>query len=238
MARDRDADRGLSVAAFADSLMPRWFFERRNVERQEVVEVFFDFLGLPQQRKSVIGSLPEAIADLTGTTLQIARNYRDSAAFVRHMQALPDDHPINVNIRNNSEKQRLNGKAYRAGRITDEMLRCFDKIYIGGLLPDRTPAGLAIDRATKDRFLQHCSNSNFPSWAVEAAFSLDAWNTGRVLNDRAFRDSQHVVAIPYVEFFVTDDASLAGAIRRVVATLPFGTARIISQAEFDQRFPQ
>jgi hypothetical protein len=236
LARDNNAARGLSVAAFADSLTPLWFFERRNVQRREVEYKFFVSLGLSPTPPSMIGSLAEAIADLTGATLHIASKYRDSRAFVQYMQTLDGNHPINLSIRDGFEKQRQNGEAYRAGRITDEMLRCLDKILIGGLLPGQTPAGAAIDRATKDKFLLSCNNNDFPCWAVESALSLDGWQTGRILNDRAFRDSQHVIALPYVDIFITDDGQLTAAIQRVAATLPFRTAEVITRAEFDTRF--
>jgi len=238
MARDNDAARGLSVAAFADSLTPRWFFERRNLQRREVEYKFFEFLGVSPPPPSMMGGLGEAIADLTGTTPQIAGNYGDSRAFVQYIRTLDETHPINSSLRGNFEKQRQNGEAYRAGRITDEMLRCLDKICVGDLLPGQTPAGAAIDRSTKDKFLQSCSNNDFPCWAVESAFSLDGWQTGRNLNDRAFRDSQHVTALPYMDLFVTDDGPLTAAIQRVAAKLPFRTAEVITKAEFDKRFQQ
>jgi hypothetical protein len=137
MARDSDAARGLSVAGFADSLTPLCFFERRGVQRREVEHGFFEFLGLSPQRQSVIGTLAEAIADLTGASLQAASHYRDSPAFVRHMQTLGENHPLQVAIRMNFEAQRQNGEGYRTGRITDEMVKCLDKIAIGNLLlPD------------------------------------------------------------------------------------------------------
>jgi hypothetical protein len=236
MARDRDRARGLSVAAFADYLTPRWFFERRNVQRREVEHRFFEFVELPHQQQPVMGNLAEAIADLTGASLGEASQYRDSRDFVLHMQTLGEDHPLQVNIRQNFEAHRQNGEGYRTGRITDEMVKCLDKICIGGLLPLQTPSGAAVDRNTKDEFLRSCNNNQFPSFAVEAAYSLDGWRTGRVLNDRAFRDSQHVVAIPYVEYFVTDDESFAAAIRRVAEQLPFLKAEVVTKAELDRRF--
>jgi hypothetical protein len=78
------AERGALLLA----LTPRWFFERRSVQHREVEHEFFEFLGLSSQRQSVIGSFAEAIADLTGAFLQAASHYRDSRAFVRHMQTL------------------------------------------------------------------------------------------------------------------------------------------------------
>ena len=137
------------------------------------------------------------------------------------MQTLGDDHPLQISIRNNFEAQRQNSEGYRTGRITDEMVKCLDTICIGNLLPSKTPAGVAIAREKKDEFLRSCTNNQFPSLAVEAAFTLEGWRTERVLNDRAFRDSQHVVAIPYVDLFVTDDGSLVSAIGRVAAQASF-----------------
>ncbi len=237
MARDTNTDRGLSVADFADSLRPCWLFERRSVQRREAEEAFFAFVGVPHQKQPRIGSLAEVIADLTGASLKAASQYRDSRAFVRHMQTLGGNHPLEVNIRKNFVAQQQNGEAYRAGRLTDEMNRCLDRIYLGGLLPSQTPAGVAIDRTTKDKFLKSCSNNDFPSYAVEAALALDAWQTGRQLNDRAFRNSQHAIAVPYVDLFVTDDGTLSTAIQRVAAQLPFfRTAEVIRREKFDRCF--
>jgi hypothetical protein len=117
------------------------------------------------------------------------------------------------------------------------MIRCLEKILTGRLLPMATPSGRTIVTIEKDMFLRSCKNEDFPSIAVEACLSLDGWQTGRILNDRAFRDSQHVIALPYVDLFVTDDGPLTTTIRRVVTELPFRTAAVITKAEFDKRFP-
>jgi hypothetical protein len=152
------------------------------------------------------------------------------------MQTLGEDHPVNANIRSNFEKQKWNGEAYRAGKITPEMLQRLDRVLIERFVPPVGPNGEQVTAADKDRFLRACEMNDFPSTAVEGALSLDAWKTGRVLTDRAFRDSQHVVGLPYVDLFVTNDGQLTNAIRRIVGQCTFRTAEVISKAEFDKRF--
>jgi hypothetical protein len=237
MARDTNHARGLSVAAFADSLRPAWLFERLTIQQREVEDAFFRVLGIPHQRLPRLGSLAEVLADLNRVSTAITSSYRDSRAFVKHMQTLGDNHQMNASLRSNFEAQKSNGENYRAGRLTPEMIRCLDKIMIGRFLPMTTPNGRKIVTIEKDMFLRSCKNEDFASIAVESGLSLDGWQTGRLLTDRAFRDSQHVIALPYVDLFVTDDEPLTKAIRRVVAPFAFRTAEVIDKVEFDKRFP-
>src|SRR5204862_1349776 len=102
--------------------------------------------------------------------------------------------------------------------------------------PVTTSTGEKIEESSKDKFLQSCRLDACPSTALEAALTIDGWQTGRTLNDRAFRDSQHVIALPYADLFVTDDGPLTAAIQRVAAKLSFRTAEVITKAEFDRRF--
>jgi hypothetical protein len=236
MARDKDSARGFSVAAFADSLSSAWLFERLAIQRWEVEDAFFHSMGIQHTRASRLGGLAEVLADLTGADTQITGTYKDSRAFVSHMQSLGEKHPLNVSLRDNFDAQKQNGENYRSGKLTPEMLRCLDKILIRRFLPLTTPTGEKIDNSIKDKFLQSCKMDAFPSTAVEAALTIDGWQTGRTLNDRAFRDSQHVIALPYVDFFVTDDGPLTAAIQRVTGKLTFRTAEVITKAEFDKRF--
>lgn len=96
MARDKDFQRGLSVARFSDSLNPCWLYERRGIQRHEVEHAFFEFIKIPHQKQSAIGGMAEVIADLTGTDLTTAAKYRDSGAFVAHMQTLGDNHALEL----------------------------------------------------------------------------------------------------------------------------------------------
>ncbi len=236
MARDKDPVRGLRVAQFADSLNPLWLCERRGIQRREVEHAFFAFVEVPHQNKFPVGTMAEVITDLTGTDVETASRYRDSGAFVAHMRTLGEKHPLELNIRKNFEVQQKNAEAYRAGKYSEEILRLVDGISIESLLPDKTPGGVAIAREAKARFLDSCKNSDFPSIAVEVALTKDGWQMNRILNDRTFRDSQHVIAIPYVDLFLTDDGVLSNAIVRIKPQFTFPTAEVITRAEFDRRF--
>jgi hypothetical protein len=95
MARDSNHSRGLSVAAFADSLSPAWLFERLTIQRREVEDEFFrSFLGITHTRLPRLGSLADVLADMTGASPGITGTYRDSRAFVAYLQTLPETHPM------------------------------------------------------------------------------------------------------------------------------------------------
>jgi hypothetical protein len=211
-------------------------YERCGIQRREVEHALFEFVKVPHQKEPPIGTMAEAIADLAGTGLETASHYDVSGAFVAQMRTVGENHPLELNIRKNFEVQRKNAEAYRAGRLTEEVLRLADRISIERLLPDKTPAGVMIGKEAKVRFLDSCKNSDFPGIAVEAALTRDGWEMNRVLDDRTFRDSQHVIAIPYVDLFVTDDGVLSNAIGRIKSQFTFPTGEVIRRAEFDRRF--
>lgn len=95
---------------------------------------------------------------------------------------------------------------------------------------------MVIGREAKAIFLDSFKKPDFPSIAVEDALTTDGWKENRALNDRTFRDSQHVIAIPYVDLFVTDDEVLSNAIGRIKPQFTFPTAEVIRRAEFDHRY--
>jgi hypothetical protein len=109
MARDSDRARGFSVAAFADSLSPAWLFVRLTIQRREVEDAFFHSLSIAHQRAPRLGSLANVLTDLTGASTGITGAYRDSRAFVRHMQTLGDNHPMNATSRRRSTMARAIG---------------------------------------------------------------------------------------------------------------------------------
>jgi hypothetical protein len=45
------------------------------------------------------------------------------------------------------------------------------------------------------------------------------------------------MALPYVEYFVTDDERLRGLTGRISAGLPFTVATLLRKADFDFRYP-
>jgi len=231
-AEDDDAARATAKADFMDSLRPRWLYERRAVQRKEVADAFFRFANIPADGPQMIGAVSDVIADLAGQPA-----HRDSRAFVAHLRGIGGEHPLEQSLRQAFETNQANTNHFRAGRLTPDLIQRTESLYIRQLLPTQTPAGVVIDADTKNRFLNSCQQTDFPSLTLEARATHDNWNEGRQLNRNNFMDQQHLIALPYVEFFITDDLRLRGLIARISAGLPFQVAALLTRADFDLRFP-
>jgi hypothetical protein len=112
-----------------------------------------------------------------------------------------------------------------------------ERLYIEQLLPTETPSGVVIDTDSKNRFLNACQLTDFPCLALETRATHDNWREDRQLNRNNFMDQQHLMALPYVDFFVTDDGRLRTLIARISVGLPFPIATLLSKVEFDLRYP-
>ena len=59
----------------------------------------------------------------------------------------------------------------------------------------------------------------------------------RQLNQNNLVDQRHLIALPYVDFFITDDRGLRNLIGRISARMPCPTATLLTKAEFDMQYP-
>ena len=230
-AEDADPVRGTAKADFMDSLLARWIYERRSVQRREATAAFFSFLKIPAVSQA-IGSVIDVIADLTG--VQAERHSRD---FVAHLRTIRQNHPLEQSLQQAFDSNRLNGERFRAGELTPDFLRKTEKLYIQGLLPTETPAGVIIDGDSKRRFLDGSQLTDFPAFAVESLATYDGWRESRQMNRNNFMDQQHLMALPYVDFFLTDDVRLRALVGRISPRLPFSIATLLTKADFDARDP-
>jgi hypothetical protein len=231
MARDADYRRGISVADFCDSLSPSWLYERRTVQRKEVAAAFSRFAKIQVDAPVMVGDISEIIHDLIGT-----KTYRSSRAFVEHLRSIGPNHPMETTFKNAFESNQRNTADFLSGRLTQQMLDKVERLYIQGLLPATTPAGVSIDESTKRRFLASCHLTDFPAIALEMKTTRDNWTLRRDLNQNNFLDQLHIVALPYVDVFVTDDDKLSRLMKRSVEGVPFRTADILTKSAFDARF--
>ena len=231
-AEDNDAVRRTAKADFMDSLDARWLYDRRGIQRREVALSFFQFLLVPCDTPQMIAPLRDVIADLAGRPAE--RNSRD---FVAHLSSVGESHPLKRSLNDNFETNRVNGGQFRAGQFTSAFLQRIERIYIQQLLPAQTPAGVVIDENSKERFVNSYQLTDFPAFALETRATHDSWQQQRQMNRNNFIDQQHLMALPYVEYFVTDDVGLRGLIARISAGLPFPIASLLTKAEFDVRYP-
>ena len=231
-AEDRDAARGIAKADFMDSLQARWLHNRRSLQRREVSDAFFRFARIPADAPEMIGDVRAVIADLAGEPA-----HRDSRAFVSHLRDIGDNHPLERNLRQAFETNQANKARFRAGAMTPAIIQRTERLYIEQLLPTETPSRVVIDADSKNRFLSSCQLTDFPCIALETKATHDNWREARQLTRNNFMDQQHLMALPYVDFFVTDDARLRTLIARIPDGLPFPIATLLSKVEFDLRYP-
>src|SRR5437660_1697034 len=92
-AEDADPVRGAAKADFMDSLLARWIFERRALQRKEATAAFFRFLKVHADPPQMIGSVVDVIADLAGA--QAERHSRD---FVAHLRNIGPNHPLKLSL--------------------------------------------------------------------------------------------------------------------------------------------
>jgi hypothetical protein len=231
-AEDADPVRGAAKADFMDALQARWICERRTLQRVEATATFFRFLGIQADPPQMFGSVADVIADLTG--VQAERNSRD---LVAHLRAIGQNHPLEQSLQQAFDSNRVNGDRFRAGQLDANFLRRMEKLYIRGLLPAQTPAGVVIDENSKQRFLKSSRLIDFPAFAVESLATYDSWRENRQMNRNNFMDQQHLMALPYVDFFLTDDVRLRALIARISPGLPFAIAAPLTKTDFDARYP-
>jgi hypothetical protein len=231
-AEDANAARGIDAADFMDSLSPRWMYYRRTIQRKEVADAFFRFARVPSDPPQMMGDIGDIIADLAGV-----RAHRDSRAFVTHLRGIGINHPLEQNLSKAFETNKKNIKQFRARKFTLAMTQKVEKLYIERLLPDATPGGVLIDANSKARFLNVCQTTDFPAIALENKATQDNWHQMRQLSRNNFMDQQHLIALPYVDFFITNDAKLGALIARISVGLPIRSATLLTKAEFDVRYP-
>jgi len=232
MARDADHERGKSVADFCDSLAPIWLYERRTIQKNEVAAALYRFTRTQAEAPMMVGNVSEVIYDLVG-----ARAYRSCRSFVEHLWTIGPSHPMEVTFQNAFKTNERNTEDFLAGKFTPQLLATVERLYIHGLLPATTPAGIAIDEGTKSAFLSSYRLTDFPATSLEFKITQGNWALKRQLSQNNFLDQLHVMSLPYVDLFITDDNKLSHLIKRVVEGVPFRTAEVLSRDEFDARFP-
>ena len=231
MARDADHARGTSVADFCDSLDPVWLYDRRTIQKKEVSSAFFKFANLPTAQPVMLGDIGDIIRDLAGT-----RAYRNSRSFVEHLRNIGSNHPMEKTFKNAFDANQKNTVDFLAGKLTSQFLAKIERLYIQGLMPATTPAGIAIDNGTTSAFLSSYKLTDLPATALETKITHENWALKRQLNQNNFLDQLHIMALPYVDLFITNDDKLSRLMKRAVAGMPFRTAEIVRKDEFDARF--
>jgi hypothetical protein len=232
MAQDQSHERGTSVADFCDSLDPSWLYDRISIQRKEISHSLYRFVGIEAEVPVMVGAVRDVIHDLTGKWVE-----RASRSMVAHLRKEGGasglmDEILNKGFQNNQK----NIAHSRAGYASPQLLKQAERKYVELLLPLVTPSGLTIDDSTKRQFLDAVQISDLPAVAIEMETMKDRWSSGRQLKPNDALDQQHTMALPYVDFFITNDKGLRKIIERVVAAIPVHTATLLNKEEFDSQF--
>ena len=180
----------------------------------------------------MLGDIGDIIYDLAGT-----RAYRNCRSFVEHLPDTGPNHPMEKSFKNAFDANQKNTADFLAGKFTPQFHAKIERLYIQGLMPATTPAGIVIDDVTKNAFLSSHKLTDLPATALETKITRENWVLKRQLKQNNFLDQFHVMALPYVDLFITNDDKLSRLMKRAVAGMPFRTAEIVTKDEFDARFP-
>lgn len=232
MAEDRMQTRGVSMADFCDSLHSLWLYDRIAIQRKEVSSSLFKFLGIQAEVPSMVGDVRDVFHDLLGKWVD--RSSRSVVAYLRQNTAAKQ--LMEKVLDREYENNQRNIADFQAKKLTPELLKQAERKYIELLLPPVTPMGIEIDYRIKQTFLGGISIPDHPAIAIELEVMKDRWNLGRQLKANDALDQQHTMALPYVDFLVTDDKKLRKIIERVVTAVPFRTARVMGKEQFDVQF--
>jgi len=237
MARGSNPANGLALADFVDSLNPLWLRERRILQRQEIAACFFSWLNIQYQKPNPLTSRAELISDLSGAPIAKTQTCR-SRDFVLQLQLSAQSRAaINQPYREAAQWRQGIAKGLKKGTLTNVQIQKTNKAYIRGLLPTNTPAGIAVDSGTRQKFLNEMEVQNFPCIAVDFAIDTDGWRAVPHLNWKTFIDQFHVIsAFAYVDLIATDDGSLTTMLHRIKPSLKFPTACPITKERFDRLY--
>jgi hypothetical protein len=232
---------------FAEALQPKWTMERADLLMYEFWIEWENICNSGRDTVDPIGTFAEIIGILakvdpsrtTGITI------RDFVNAFSAETALKD---IKAALKSQEEVTASNQKAYVEGRFTKSVRDQMERVHLavqcarlqaGGSDPDRVYA-LARTILQKQPIatqLEYMVFWGFPSLLkchqVEAAFTVELYQTGAKLSQNAFVDRQHAtIALPYCDYFVTSDVKLINRCHRVKAMLPFATAQVLTGDAF------
>ncbi len=230
-ARSGDETQAKETANFLDSLGALWLRERIALQKREIQAYLSGRPGDIALIDPICKTVSEVASELSE---------RKGAAVIQSSSDL-----VTKLLRNPSALQKLdtayqvneeafaeNAKNFRAGRLTRESAW---KRYMCGLAK-------ALDFSSDLARLRQAEPAAFRAISAEFEVAMEHWR--RAGKDAGMRMSAHrlgdvfhiVVALPYVDYFVSQDNRLMGLLKCVGRKLPFGKAeRVGSPAELLKR---
>ncbi len=196
----------IELAEFIDSLKPAWLLERRDIQKLDVEEDFYRFLGLDFLSKRRVTTRSAVFAALNRRK-DAPRFDIPSRDFVKQWI----EHPEQVRVLEASYKSSAESlirlrELVKAGKVTDEIRKRVDEILVKLSLPKTTPAGLDVGHDLKIDYVQQVKIETISSLAIETAISEHEWVSQGGADRNTLIDKFHLIsALPYVDEIVSDD---------------------------------
>ncbi len=235
-AKTTDVAKAVRLAEFIESLRPIWLLERHNIQTLEVREDFYRFAKLEFVETPRLGTLSYVIATLNGEKESPKYNIAPRA-FVEQWIRHPEQFDV-LNKSHENNAKALDGlrRAVKDGKMTDEVRKQADRVFLKSVLPVTTPHGLQIPRELALDYVERGDITSIPTRAIEQAISDHEWkNKGRT-DANSLIDKFHLIpALQYVDEIVSDDKFLH-KLYPVAAKTKHVRAKLLRFDEFLKRF--
>jgi hypothetical protein len=235
-AKTKDVDKAVRLADFIDSLRPAWLLERHNIQTLEVRENFYRFAKLEFEGSPRLGTLSYVIATLNGERDSPKYNIAPRA-FVEQWINHPDQFDeLGKSYEDNAKALDGLRQVIKDGKMTDEIRKRADQLFLKSVLPAATPNGLEIPRELAAEYIERGEIMSIPTRAIEQAISDHEWNSMGRTDANSLIDKFHLVpALQYVDEIVSDDNFLH-RLYPVAENTGYVRAKLIRFAEFLKRF--
>jgi len=226
----------VELAEFIDSLKPTWLLERRNIQKLDVQEDFWRFLGMDFQNRSRVGSRSAVIAALNGQADAPKFNI-PSRDFVEQWISHPDQLDVlKKAYADNTTALIAIREAVKTGKMTEELKRRTDQAFVRGLLSPVTPNRVAVGAELVHDYIGEVNLNGIPSLAIETAIAYHQWDDVGGTDRNTLIDKFHLIsALPYVDEIVSRDKFFQKVFPVVQAT-GHVRATLVENAVFLARF--
>lgn len=235
-ANTSNLSKALELAEFIDSLKPAWLLERRDIQRLEVQDDFYRFLGLDATRVPRVTTRSAAFAALNNQK-DAAKFDIASRDFVRRWVEHPEQLKALQDVyKKNADTLPKLREFVKQGKVTDDVRSRVNGMLLNGSLPATTPAGLDIGREVKTSYVAQADIYALPSLAIESAISEHEWTVTGGADRNTLIDKFHLIqALPYVDEVISDD-HFFHRVYPVAAKTGHVRAKLVKNADFLARF--
>ena len=224
------------MAEFIDSLKPAWLLERRDAQRLEVQEDFCEFVKVDFPISPRVTTRSAVVASILGNT-GAAKFDIPVRAFVKQWIEHPEQlEPLEETYRKGVDTLLRLREIAKEGKLTEEIRRQVDEIFVRASLPKTTPAGLEVGTNVIRDYVQQVDLGSLPTFAIETAISEHEWVSQGGADRNTLIDKFHLIsALPYVDEIISNDKFFHESYPSAQQT-GHGKAKLLGNAALLKRF--